>query len=176
MSDQARSLRPRRGVPIRTIALVVVGLIVVGALSWAAGRAVDSGPGRSYGSPGLPARPAAADFAPLDRRLVVPEAVMQSLEVPAGSTVSFREDLDRGNGGFDREVGYHLAEPPGAVQRFFPPELARRGWKVIAPGPDPILGERIGDNGFMWEVGVTISPGAGGTNFTVRLEQLEQGE
>lgn len=176
MSNEAGALRPRRAVPIRTIALVVAGLIVVGVLLWAAGRAVDSRPGHSYGSPGLPASPAAADFAPLDKRRVVPEAVMQSLEVPTGSTVSFREDLDRGNGGFDREVGYQLGEPPGAVQRFFPSELARRGWKVIAPGPSPILAERIGDNGFMWEVGVTISPAAGGTRFTVRLEQVEQGE
>lgn len=170
-SANARTVRAVRIVVFTTcvVAVVVLFSVLVGRAA-----STPSSPA-SYGPPDLAARPALADFAPLDRGDLVPGNVLQALYVPADATVVARTNKDGGAGTFDRSVTYVSPASPSAIGEFFPAELSRRQWRIDERS-GPMLAMHAGSDGNYWEVGVTVTPIAadasrdpGGSRFVVEL-------
>lgn len=178
-----RSLNPRTVRIVRIVVFTTCVVTVVILFSVLVGRAANkpSSPA-SYGPVNLPARPALADFAPLDRGDLVPANVLQALYVPADATVVGRTNKDGGAGTFDRSVTYTSPASPSAIGKFFPAELADQQWRIDERS-DPVLAMHAGSDGNYWEVGVTISPIAanaptdpGGSRFVVELLLYQGGD
>lgn len=183
----------------RNLALVAVVVVATGAVAFAVGAAAakPTAPG-AFGAPGLSARSAAADFAPLNRSGLAPSDVLMALPVPVHATVVQRAN-QAGAGTFDAAVTYTSPAGPAAIRQFFPAALARRQWRVSRQA-GVILATHPSSDGFYWEAGVTVLTAAqsrtagsgtagsgtagsrtagdgpgGGSRFTIRLLQYNNG-
>lgn len=122
---------------------------------------------------------------------IPPKDIVASLRFPVGA--SFERELRAGGsrgGSFDGYVEVKSNLTQGWLYAFFRDQLNRRGWEVFNQGSISrqrveVLARRAGGDGFMWQLGVDISPSrfipnADGTvtqstTFTYRLFQLGGG-
>lgn len=162
-------------------------VLAVGAIAFVVGRAAAKPTSPSaFGAPGLPARSAAADFAPLDRSGLAPADVLAAVPVPSEASVLRRaHQAGSAIGTFDASVTYASTAGAAAIRHFFPAALAQRRWRVSSQS-NVILATHPSSDGFYWELGVTVSagrggppsgggPAAGGSRFTLRLLQYDDG-
>ena len=126
---------------------------------------------------------AAAAFAPLEARALVPPDVLDSLPLPRSSVVTSRRNIDQGKGVFDRSVTFSTTLPYGTVAKLYPVAFHERGWAVISvtrphghQGVE-VLAKKAGSDGFYWEAGAVVpmpAPTQGRTSFTLRLFQVQE--
>jgi hypothetical protein len=168
------------------LVIVVAGLAV--GLTRGAGIGGGSAPVGSAPPPSLNPQPAAPFFAPVMANGQPPTDVMNALVVPTGASATSTSNYDRGGGPYDRGVSFTAPASVDQLLNFFRFELAANNWssRTEAPargGPGTqVLARHKSNDGFYWEVGVTVrqSPGqpsgATSTNqFDIRLLQSTEG-
>lgn len=122
---------------------------------------------------------------------VPPKDIVEALRLPVG--VQDPRELHTGGGGagsFDGSVELRATQTQGWLYAFFRDQLNRRGWNAFSHGRVSkdrveVLARRAGGDGFMWQVGVDVSPSIftpkpdgsveQSTTFTYRVYQLGGG-
>ena len=122
---------------------------------------------------------------------VPPKDIVEALRLPID--VHDVRELHTGGGGagsFDGQVNIQAVQTQGWLYAFFRDQLGRRGWKVfshstISRNRVEVLARRAGGDGFLWQVGVDVSPSrftpnadgtvSQSTSFTYRIYQLGGG-
>jgi hypothetical protein len=113
---------------------------------------------------------------------------MSALVVPTGARATGTTNYDRSSGPYDRAVSFTAAASSEQLLNFYRFELAANQWsrRTEAPargGPGrQILAQHKSNDGFYWEVGVTVRTTGGqppgsvtSTQFDVRLLQSVEG-
>lgn len=127
---------------------------------------------------GVLTQPIAPSFAPLEGNALVPGDVLNNVVVPEGAKATRYSNLNQNQGSYQRAVTYASPYSPKILTRFFPPQLARRGWIILSEVPSPtgmeILAKHPGSDGYYWEAGVVVdrAPLRAG-QFSVELRQLQ---
>ena len=121
---------------------------------------------------------------------VPPKDIVEALRLPVGVKDLRELHTGAGAGSFDGEVQMQAQQTQGWLYAFFRDQLGRRGWKVfshstISKNRVEVLARRAGGDGFMWQVGVDVSPSkftpnadgtvSQSTSFTYRIYQLSGG-
>jgi hypothetical protein len=169
----------------------VVVMIVAGVgvgLTRGGGIGARSSPAGSPPPAALAPRPAGPDFAPVQANGQPPADVMGALVVPTGATATGTTNYDRGGGPYDREVSFTAVASSDQLLNFFRFELAANQWSrrteaAARGGPGrQVLAQHKSNDGFYWEVGVTVRtsgsqpPGkVTSTQFDIRLLQSVEG-
>jgi hypothetical protein len=168
---------------------IAAGLTILGAIG--AGLAGNSGSTKppsaasastAKGSP-LTAQPAGPLLAPIVGAGLPPADLLASLHLPARTSVTNGSAVDRGVGLYDESLGLSVGASEEKVIDFFRVELPAGLWQVVSRGPGPgnsgyrIVGQHPASNGYVWEVGITVSPEvfdgpSGRTPFTLRLFEI----
>jgi hypothetical protein len=154
-------------------ATIVIGVALV-VLASGAAVAVLTGGTSSTGSappvvktaPGAPVAAAAARhaLAPIITPGRPPADVVDAVVLPAGAAGVRGSATNLGVGLYDRSIGLTSPLSEAAVITFYRVELPVAGWKVISQGPPhgvpgfEILAKMAGTDGYLWELGVTVSP------------------
>lgn len=178
--------RARRG-PSTKPALVVVAVAAFLVVSFSIGGILTGGtppklPKVTVHRTTLPAAPATAALAPIERPGTPPHDVLGALVVPAGATRVSATPWD-GLTEFSGSVLFSVPATQADVVQFFRAELAGRGWRVISTGPahghplsTEVLAQRASSDGWYWEAGVVVQPttfpqqaSADRTRFTLEL-------
>lgn len=119
---------------------------------------------------------------------VVPSDVSSTLYLPKGAEVTSTENLDNGNGPFDRSLTLSSGESARDLAVRETILLGENGWRVtasrehqVSKGQESVevLAEHPGSDGYYWEAGVTVVPvlreANGHVNLTLRLLQVPDG-
>lgn len=126
---------------------------------------------------------AAAAFAPLDARALVPPDVLDALPLPRGSVATARRNIDQGKGVFDRSVTFASTLTYATLAKLYPVAFHEKGWAVISvtrphgrQGVE-VLAKKAGSDGFYWEAGAVVPRPAQTqkrATFTLRLFQVQE--
>jgi len=172
---------PRRGILVALGAAVLV-MIVAGVgvgLTRGTGIGGGSSPAGSAPPPSLAPRPAAPDFAPVRGSGQPPADVMDALVVPTGATATGTTNYDRGSGPYDRGVSFTAGASHDQLLNFFRFELATNHWSTRTeaaarggPGTQ-LLARHKSNDGFFWEVGITVRRAAGQPPGTVTTSPFD---
>lgn len=173
-------MRSRTKVVLATTAVVILSVAtVVPALTQSTVKVGTALP------PGARFTTAAAAFAPLDAKALVPPNVLDALPLPRGSVPTVLRNLDQGKGVFDRSVTFRTMMPYQTLSKAYPVAFHRDGWVVLSVSRPhsgsgvEVLAKKAGADGFYWEAGAVIpQPGTPGASsparFTLRLFQVQE--
>jgi hypothetical protein len=187
---------PVRNFPNMWPALIVVGLAVLligfgvfaGLATSGGHRAPPSPAPAAVNGSTLLAVPAAPGLAAIAQPGEPPANILDALRLPRGARAVSSSDFSTHASQFDQQVEFVAASSQAEVISFYRAELPALGWHVFSTGRAPhhpgaiaVLGKLGGDDGWYWDVGVTVLPttfpttgGGAGTNatpFTIRLIQ-----
>jgi hypothetical protein len=104
---------------------------------------------------------------------------MNALVVPTGSTATGTTNYDRGSGPYDRGVSFTAPASYDQLLNFFRFELAANHWSTRTEAPArggpgrQVLAQHRSNDGFYWEVGVTVRPGPGQQPGSVTKNQFD---
>jgi hypothetical protein len=180
------SMRPAM-VVLGLAVLILAVFVTIGVVFSQSPAPVKTG-SRSDHVPGtsLRAVPAADALTPILSGGEPPSNIVNAASVPAGSVRIGHTNNAAESGQYDSQVELRSTASQGALLGFFAAAMRQQGWQVFDQGPaanDPgaveVLGKLAGDDGYYWEMGVTMKPTAfgngaparGWTDFTVRLLQ-----
>ncbi|MDA8197019.1 MAG: hypothetical protein M0019_07425 [Actinomycetota bacterium] len=97
-----------------------------------------------------------------DPEHVVPNNIYDASVVPANSTFYQLENLDQGNGQFDRSVSYLSPLSNSKLNAFGTSFASHFGWKIMTKtqknGTDSYYLQKAGQDGNVWEMLFQISP------------------
>ena len=145
----------------RKRAYVMAGLLLIFILGTLAGIPIGRSPNKNIAISG-PYVSAAAGFAPLNKIGVIPANIMAATAVPAGAQVVGRDNLDRNNGPFDREVLWSTPLGAPSLLTLERTALAHFGWTVrqttVASRTTTIYAQKAGADGNYWDVAIGVAP------------------
>jgi hypothetical protein len=104
---------------------------------------------------------------------------MTALVVPTGSTATGTTNYDRGSGAYDRGVSFAAPASYDQLLNFFRYELAANQWSSRSEAPArggpgwQVLARHKSNDGFYWEVGVTVRRGPGQPPGSVTTNQFD---
>jgi hypothetical protein len=104
---------------------------------------------------------------------------MNALVVPTGSTATGTTNYDRGSGPYDRGVSFSAPASYDQLLNFFRFELAANHWSTRSEAPArggpgrQVLAQHRSNDGFYWEVGVTVRRGPGQPTGSVTNNQFD---
>ncbi len=97
-----------------------------------------------------------------DPERVVPSNIYESSVVPSNSLFYQLENLDQGNGQFDRAVSYLSPLSQKEIEQFESSSIKHFGWKVMATttknGRYSYYLQKSGEDGNVWEMLFEIAP------------------
>lgn len=103
-----------------------------------------------------------SDFVSLNRYGVVPKNILASTVTPKPAQLIGKENLDNGNGPFDRSVTYLVHRSTKVTVNFERSALLHFGWTILTvtkkTGVTTFYARKAGTDGNYWEVGATVSP------------------
>ncbi len=114
-----------------------------------------------------------------------PQDILNVVPLPEGTIVKAGSATDNGIGLYDHSLSFTVGVSEERVISFFRAELRALKWQLVTQGAPPhgapgyqIVGQHPSDDGYEWELGVTVAPttfGSGShataqtTSFTMRL-------
>jgi len=92
-----------------------------------------------------------------------PSDVLSSLVLPNGARIVSTSDDDAGVDAYDRSIYLEVDTSTRELVKFYETELERAHWKLLGSYPNAgagkeLLGQRTGSDGYVWEVGVVMTP------------------
>lgn len=165
--------------------VLLFALAGVGALVLAGTHGTSPPAPASPKGPILAATDGAVIFRPLEHAGEPPNDILGQLPVPVAANAVGRQNHDRGNGVYDREVDLRVPASYAQVVAFYQAELVSHHWVIVSQGPPrsgtgrELLARRPSSDGFFWEVGATIreaTPGISSPATALQLRLLEDEE
>jgi len=120
---------------------------------------------RAVAGTGLVPEPAAQVLSPIVTPGDPPADIVGALVVPVGTQDVPRSSAQRGLGLYDASVAVEVPAANAAVIQFLRTELTAGRWSVKSAGPASggtyrIIAQHPGSDGYVWELGATLSPTA----------------
>jgi hypothetical protein len=99
-----------------------------------------------------------------------PADILNAVPLPKGAAVTKGSEANNTIGLYDHSLSFTAAVSEQRVIDFYRAELRALKWQLESQGPAPhgtpgyrIVGQHPGDDGYEWEIGVTVAPTTFGT-------------